>query len=461
MSAKQRWQDRLRCRAGLSVSHHGRGIALLCLLAALAPGLPAVAADPSAGEEPRSGHTGMLRIEDAVAIAVTANPGVAGLESRAAALGTVPSQVGSLEDPILALNALNLPTDTFDLDQEAMTQIQVTLTQALPYPGKLGLAKKAAESEAVAADALVAERRLSLGADVRVMWWRLFALDRSLDILAQNLGFLRDFVEIARTKYEVGNGLQQDVLLAQLELSHLLNRRLSILATRNAVAAKLNAKLDRPPEQSLRLPAEPPNKRLPARPANEALTRQAVEARPLLAAQRHGTDAARARLDLARKAYFPDFKLGAGYGFRQADDRITGRDLPDFFSVMFSFNLPIRSGTRQDLSVDQRAAELSEQRFSFHDARRQVEASITGSHAEYDAAREQVRLFGTAIVPQAQQTVSSMLAGYRVNEVDFLNVINAQLALFEAQISYWNALSRAKQALARLAAAVGEESLYE
>ncbi len=66
-----------------------------------------------------------------------------------------------------------------------------------------------------------------------------------------------------------------------------------------------------------------------------------------------------------------------------------------------------------------------------------------------------------AIIPQAQQTVAAMLAAYQVNEVDFLNVINGQLALYNAQINYWEALSEAKRSLAALAAAVGMENLYE
>jgi len=48
-----------------------------------------------------------------------------------------------------------------------------------------------------------------------------------------------------------------------------------------------------------------------------------------------------------------------------------------------------------------------------------------------------------------------------VNKVDFLNVVNGQIMLYNAQINYWDALSNAKQSLAKLAASVGEESIYE
>ena len=95
------------------------------------------------------------------------------------------------------------------------------------------------------------------------------------------------------------------------------------------------------------------------------------------------------------------------------------------------------------------------------DALRLVEVAVSRNLAAYLAARDQVLLLETAIIPQAQQTVSSMLAGYQVNQVDFLSLVNTQITLYNAQVNYWESLSEAKQSLARLASAVGVEALYE
>jgi len=54
-----------------------------------------------------------------------------------------------------------------------------------------------------------------------------------------------------------------------------------------------------------------------------------------------------------------------------------------------------------------------------------------------------------------------MLAGYQVNEVDFLNLVGSQVTLLNYEVQYWKALTKANQALARLDAAVGEESVNE
>jgi outer membrane protein TolC len=92
---------------------------------------------------------------------------------------------------------------------------------------------------------------------------------------------------------------------------------------------------------------------------------------------------------------------------------------------------------------------------------RVVEVAVSQNLASYLAARDQVLLLETAIIPQARLTVSSMLAGYQVNEVDFLSLVNTQITLYNAQIDYWESLGRAKQNLAKLASAIGVEALYE
>ena len=91
----------------------------------------------------------------------------------------------------------------------------------------------------------------------------------------------------------------------------------------------------------------------------------------------------------------------------------------------------------------------------------EVRSQISTASTDYLEARDLFSLFDTGIIPQARQTVSSMLAGYQVSEVDFLNLVDSQITLLNYEVQYWKALTDAKQALARLVAAVGEEKVSE
>lgn len=400
-----------------------------------------------------------LSLEDAVTIAVDGNPGLAEMQARAEAMAAIPSQAGALPDPMVSFNALNLPTDTFDRDQEAMTQLQIGIEQSLPFPGKLELQERAAEFDADAAASNVDETRLRLVHRVKQTWWQIYYLDRALEIVSRNQDLLRQFVQIAQTKYKVGEGLQQEVLLAQVELSQMFDRQIELRGLRRQQAARLNALLDRQTDTPVVLPEKVDEDLAGIVPEPQLYTR-AEASRPLLEQRRQEVEAARTRRDFARRDRYPDFKLGAAYGFRQGENA-DGNSRPDFASFRIGMSLPLYAGRKQDKAYDQRTSEHLQKQYAFQDEVGKVQAEITAALADYQRASEQVQLFKTGIIPQARQSVASMLSGYQVNKVDFLNLVRAQITLYNYETQYWKSFSEANQAMARLTAAVGEEVINE
>ena len=401
----------------------------------------------------------ILTLEESVNIALRNNPGLAEMQARAESMAAIPSQAGTLPDPRISFNAMNLPVDTFDVSQEPMTQMQFGISQAIPFPGKLGLREEAAEYEATAAMNNVDEARLQLVRNVKTTWWKIFNLDQSRLIVKRNQDLLRQFVEIAQTKYKVGQGLQQDVLLARLELSKLIDMDLRLKGARRNEEARLNALLNIPRENPVQIPAKV-DESLPLLVDELTLYNLADQSRPLLAGQQNRIQAAQSRVELAEKDFYPDFQVGAAYSFRSGDN-MDGSSRPDFASFMLSMNMPVFTGRKQSKAFDQRRSELLEQKFKLQDIRSMIQADIATTVSDYHRSRDQVELFGTGIIPQAQQTVSSMLAGYQVNKVDFLNLVRAQITLYNYEISYWQMLSEANQALAKVIATVGVERVYE
>jgi len=400
----------------------------------------------------------LLTIERAEHLALEHNPALAAAGQEAEAMAAIPPQVGSLPDPVLSMNAMNLPVDSFSLTQENMTQMQLGVSQAIPFPGKLGLKEAVAGHLADAARQNVQEFRLLLLRNVRIHWWNLAYLDKALAIIHRNQGLLRNLVRVAETKYKTGKGLQQDVLLAQLELSKLLEQEIKLSAEREREEAALNVLLGQDAGTPLYLPEQQQHlARVHLDVA--ALKAQARSMRPMLLAMDNRVQAADAMVALAEKDYYPDFKIGGAYGFRQGINPASGRSRPDFASLMFSMTIPLYSGNKQDRALDQRHAEKAKAEFSWQDAVNQVEAEIDIAASDFRRARDQVILFEKGIIPQARQTTASMLAGYQVNKVDFLNLVRAQLSEFNTDIRYWQQITRAHQAHARLVAAAGRENL--
>ena len=291
------------------------------------------------------------------------------------------------------------------------------------------------------------------------LWYIVFVA--ALETVDNNQALLRQLVTVALTKYETGQGLQQDVLLSQLELSKLLDREIQLQAIRRNQAIQLNILMDRSANDIVLL-ADTVSKAMPNLPDDDALYRRAESARPLLRQTKTRIDAARTRLDLAKRDYYPDIKIGVNYGFRTGDNAPPrGGSRSDFVSVMVGVKIPLYAGDKQSKAVAQKSHELQQNRFALVDKKSLVMGAISSAATDYQRAREQFSLYESGIVPQARQTVESMLAGYQVSAVDFLNLVRSQITLLNYELRYWRALSDSKQALARLEAAVGGKPIHE
>jgi len=405
-----------------------------------------------------------LTENQAVSLALKENQGVAAMDARAEAFRQIPDQAGALPDPELSLGAVNLPVDSFSTTAENMTQIQLGLSQKFPFPGKRGLSEQAAGFEADSARFESSEIRLRTERDVRISWWNLAYLDRSLEVVERNKSLLRQFIRIAETKYKTGQGIQSDILLAQVELSRLLDREIGLKGKRQSEQANLNALLNRSPGTQIVLPSKL-DESLPPLQAEELLLTAALNTRPLLGAQQGRVHAAESRSELAEMGYYPDFSLSGTYGWRNGLNPATGRSRPDMASIRLGITLPLYAGDKQSLAVQQKKAETAKEQFALNDLTRAVQGEVYRARADYIASRDKALLFRTGLIPQANQTVASMLASYQVNKVDFLSLVQAQVTLYNYETEYWKAISDGQKARARLEAAVGRnitrESIHE
>lgn len=402
-----------------------------------------------------------VSLERAVAAALVDNPGLAKMQARYEAMNEMPSQKGALPDPMISLGAMNFPTDTFDRDQEPMTQLKLQLTQMFPFPGKRGLREEAANLNALAANHALAEMRLMVVDHVKHKWWQIFYLDRALKTIESNQSLLRQFIDVAKKKYETGKGLQQDVLLAQLNLSQLIDKSVTVTAMRRKQSIMLNQLMDRPVEDTIFL-YEDIDLSLPALQPQTQLHATALEVRPLLKEKQKLSLSAEKQLALSKKSYYPDFTLSIAYGDRTGNNPMPmGGSRTDFVSLMVGVNVPLYTNSKQSSAISQKTSEFEKSRYEVLEHKRKVMAMISRAVTDYERAKEQRALYENGILPQARQTVQSMLAAYQVGQVDFLNLVRAQVTLFNYELVYWKTLAEAKQSLSKIQAEVGVESIYE
>jgi len=385
-----------------------------------------------------------LPLTDAVTLARSANPGLIAARLRADAASERIAPAGALPDPQLTLGLMNRPIGSFGTD-EPMTMNQVQVTQMFPWPGKLGWSRERVRHLALAESHSALETEAVLVSRVRTVYYELAAMDRSIAIMEQTRELLRDFFQVSQAMYSVGEGLQQDVLQAQVAVARMTEDITVMVQRRVAMAARLNALLGRGPETPVGRLALPPVG--VALPPVDSLMTVATGARPALLAAAERTRAAQAGYQAARKELFPDLMVGLAYGQRPQFD--------DMGSLMVGVSIPLWSGAKQIPMRREMAAMQAMESAMAQDLYNDTFAELTDARAEAEQARELGQLYATAVLPQARAAVESALSAYRVGRVDYMTLVENEMTVNRYEIELVRIAAQYHQAVSRIDALLG------
>lgn len=419
-------------------------------------------------------------LSDVLAEAEANNPELLATTRAAEAAAARVPQAGALPDPMLGVGIMNLPVAAPSLGRDMMTMTTIQLGEHFPWPGKLALREGIARFHAEAADWEVERVRDRVLSEVKSAYYRVYFLDRALDVTDRNERLVGDFAQLTSAKYGVGTGAQPDVLKAQVERTRLEDQLVALREQRASAVARLNALLGRPTDTPLPS-AELPNEvvvaalggdsgdvrfasaslsdvlpeggdgALPGTPGVAELQRLALAHNPMIQAHVRRVAAQERSVALARKAVLPDINVSTSYSHR--------REFGDLFNVMVSLPLPVFSGRKQGQGVVEQNAILAEHEARHRAKVNELNADIASLAAQLQRAREQLVLLNDGILPQARTSLASATASYQVGRVDFLTLLDAQVTLYRNELDYHRLLADFATDLAALERAVGTEVL--
>jgi len=214
-------------------------------LAGPAAWLALFVAATSSAHERRSGLAELL------AEAEASSPGIAAARRTAEAMAARVPQAAALPDPMVGVGVMNFPIADPSLSREMMTMTTIQLSGQVPFFGKLGLRESVARFEAEAAEWAVERVNQEIAADVKAAYYRIWFVDRALDVTQRNEMLVGEFAQLTAAKYGVGTGAQPDVLKAQVERTRLGDQFVALREQRASAVARLNALLARPTDTPL------------------------------------------------------------------------------------------------------------------------------------------------------------------------------------------------------------------
>ena len=371
------------------------------------------------------------------------NPQIVAARHAWRAATQLPSQVSTLPDPEVVVQqfAVGSPRPFAGFSNSDFAYVGFGVSQEFPYPGKLRLKGEIASRDVASARDNEETVRRSVVEQLKATYFELAYVQQTLEILHRDDQLLEQVEQIARARYRVGQGNQQDVLKAQLERTKLLRE----LETRRQDVGVLEAEL----KQLLNRPPDSPDL------TTEALTETALPytSDELLARVRTGnpevgTSEEMVRRDalqveLAHKDFYPDFNV-------QYVWQHTAEQFRDYYMLTFGVRIPIWRSRKQRPELAQTVEGLNASRRDYEARVQQAYFDVQDQFVRSQTASRLLKIYREGLIPQATATYSAGLAAYQQNREDFQTLLDSFLDVLSLDIEYWRALADHEDAVARL-----------
>ncbi|MFQ5798592.1 MAG: TolC family protein [Bacteroidota bacterium] len=389
-----------------------------------------------------------VTLDWAIAQALEKNPQIKASQQRWKAAQQREPQVSSLDYPNLSYTRwLSTP------ETRVGPQLNVfTLSQRLPFFGKLVLKGNMAGEDAVGAEEQYQATRRDVAYKIKLVYYDLYWIDHSIEILNRYQELLEAFWRVAESKYRTGTGIQANVLKAELEIASIEDRRLSFEKMRDGAAARLNALLNRNTHKPVGPITEMDTTFI--RIYEQKLIQKAITHRQELRSAEAVIRKSGYALSLAKRNYWPDFHVMANYISIPAGRTAAVDNGKDAFSVQLGLSLPLWFGKLDAAVQEAKASKLANLEI-YENLENEVRAEIADLSARIRTSQRTISLYTEQLLPSAERTLESALASYQTGSLDFLSLLDSERMLLNFRLAYVKELASYWQQVAALERTVG------
>ncbi len=371
-----------------------------------------------------------LTIEEAGQLALKDDYMLQAISARSQSMSELSVAAEKLPDPKLKLGFANLPTDSFNLSQEPMTQAVIGVRQMFPRGHTRSLSSERINESVARINAEAEDREHRIKLAVREEYTRIFLHRERQKILEQSLIIFTDLADITRDYYANGRAHQQDVVRAQLELSKVKERLALIHQKEEEARARLAERIgaDAYRELDLLWPQV-------SQPSPKQQIIANLSEHPRLRAWQHEIARSRTSEEIARQAYKPGFAVDLAYGNRSGQNN-DGSNRSDFLSVFVTMDIPLFTKNRQDRVLASSIADTSATQYARDDVYRSMKAQIEENTATLAREQERLELYQEYLLPQAAFNAETAFEDYQDAVDDLTTLMRARIGEYELKLSH-------------------------
>lgn len=318
----------------------------------------------------------------------------------------------------------------------------VTVEQPLEWTGKRRARQQAAETGLAGAAAALEETRINLVGDVKTAFYQLLFAQQDAELASQNLTIVEEVLRTVKLRVTAGEATSFEAMKATVEVQKAkkevarAQNALQVARTRlNTLTAGGLGK-----HFAIQGDFQSPRESLDI----EALIARALDLHPTLRRLTKQSEQAGYTVALERESRVPNIVVQGQYHREAGDESVTaGLSVP----------LPLwyrRQGEIESALGAKYRAEADRLR-----ARNELEQAITQHAQEVQTAAEQIRVFETGLLKEAERTLEIARSSFRQGAASLLDLLDSQRSFRQTQLEYAQARAELSIALSQLEQAVG------
>lgn len=336
----------------------------------------------------------------------------------------------SLDDPFFAFGLDEIP---FEGEKSKVKRYQ--LSQSIPFPGKLNLKEKIAESRYAASTASVE----TIKRQIRVIATQLFLKaqynEQSILSYEQIKTIIESITTSVKAKYRTGENNHHEWIQVKLELSTLNVELLRLQRLQLNLKASLNELRNKAPETPIEF--LPENFQLLDKEQTEKENEIAIEKQPEVQSINAQLKSSDHELTLAKLSFAPDFVL-QGMAMEPASMDPASMEKSNW-GFMVGINIPLYFWSKQSEQVaaaeKDRLASIAE----LNILKNRIETEYVSAKAQLETSLDVLKLYKNDVLPLSEIAVKNAKAAYAANRMTLRQLLESLQAERVQKLEYLGA----------------------
>ena len=371
-----------------------------------------------------------LSLQQALKMALENDALVSSFSEKKNAWNQLSKDSQTWDDPKLRFGVQAVPVDTFDLDQEPMTQLVIGYQQMFPRGENLKNNSDVMQANAEVEGNKLELRKRQVVRGVKKSWYEVWYRQQAIKIIESNRVIFVEMLDINQSFYASGRSDQQSVVQAELDIS-LIDDRLETMRSELQVAEASLAKwlgvdmviVDGTLQQAV-----------PYLIKSIDSLKPTLKVHPQIKQANEVLNMRKSALALAQDKYSAQWGVDVRYGLRQGENN-DGSDRADFLTAMVTVDLPVFTEQKQDRQVAASRSRMQSARYQIIDVERELLKQLKQTHSRLSKFRQRLKLYREKINPQAKQNAEVAMRGYQSGVIDFITLSKAQVTEFNTKLA--------------------------